>query len=401
MIPKISKKSAIKLNIYKQGLIQRVSESKSPVDIIKNIGCVQMDTLNIVTRSPNLVFHSRLSDYKENDFYSLYGSPGGIIESYIHALSIIPVEEYQYWIHSKIAFREKYMSSDQENIDLILEVYNNVKKNYPSTSRDLTKFFYEGDRVLQAWEMSPVRSALDILWRSGLLEVKRDDKFQKAFYPIEQIVPVNLLGQPVSKELTYERYTIKALRAMGAATVKDIADYFRLPVKEVRNILKKLITTKRVRNVNVEHDNEEYFILESDLNDLEDLLPKIENDSVKLLSPFDNLIWYRLRVLRLFEIDYRMESYIPEPSRKFGYFALPILIGDKIIGTIDLKVKRKDKTLIIKRVFFYNTFDSERYIDEIAYLLRDMAVLTNCSDISVNATVSDMTTVINSIYDKI
>lgn len=370
---KLSKWEAVKINLWKQHLFHPsdLETKEDMIQLLLQLGCVQLDTLNVVTRNHNLVFWSRMKHYQESFFYDLYHE-NRVFKCYVHALSLLPMEEYPYWISSFKDFQAKVMEKSDE-IDYLLEVYNVIKKNYSISTYELTqKLNQTQGSKLQAWEMSPVRWATDCLWRSGLIRVKRKNNFNKVYFDNTNRIEENICKQPVSTNDIYSRYVRKAFKAMGAATDKDISDYFRLSLTTVREMINRLLSNGRIIRVELEGCNDQHYLLKEDYDFINSSSFQEEPTHCTFLSPFDNLIWYRHRMSRMSDVDYRLESYIPKTRRKYGYFALPILLKGEIVGTIDLKLERKDKLLIIKKLVLFNPVEYDQYAFDIANILKNL-----------------------------
>ncbi|KEO83832.1 DNA glycosylase AlkZ-like family protein [Tumebacillus flagellatus] len=330
---KLDRDAVIRLNLWKQGLYHTptASTKDEAMQILRRLGLVQLDTMSVVTRSQHLVFWSRMHEFREEWLLEWY-EQGEIFELYLHALSILPEEERPYFQSWMDATRAKLQRSELH--DLLLQT---LEERGSVHGKHVTDLVGGPAEKLGTWQMSPVRRAFDQLWRAGYVAVTRNEKFQKV-YGLQQPV------EPVPHEETFRRYTRLALQAMGAATIKDIADYFRFKTGVVKQALEHLPDVREL--------DDGSYILEEDLELLHS--PSLAEPPAHstLLSPFDNLIWFRPRVKALFDLDFRLESYFPEDQRQFGYFALPILMQGEIVGTVDLKAERKSKTLQIQRLIW-------------------------------------------------
>lgn len=378
----VRKQQVIHLQLWKQGLYQRPTGASQAdlLALVRQLGCVQLDTLQVVTRSHNLVFLARMSSYTEAWYWQMYQDKE-IIEGYVHALSILPVEEYpdlavRLDAHDTVL----QMKLDRRRADFLTSLYEKIRgqNGKPISSKDLNEehkdvYFVELEKDRPTdWTTTPVRWALNHLWRSGKLIQTRDTKFNKVYHVADEWLASELRERRVTEEEMVMHSVEIAFQALGVATLGDIADYFRLKREQVRPFVQEMIEAGTVAEVAVEGDDETYFAL---LSDLELLNSGALNDEPKhsaLLSPFDNLIWTRDRVQRLFGVDYRLECYVPQAQRKFGYYALPILIRGRLVGTIDLKTERKAMELIVKKWVLFDEQERADLVHEVAALLRHL-----------------------------
>lgn len=374
----------INLNLKRQFLDQKYnfSHEKDLSYLLNEVGCIQLDALNALTYSHNLFFWSRMKEYKEDWFYELY-QKNDIFEFYGHALSVFPISDYPYNAVFLKEFYKRFMENEEnKDIDIALDIYNKVKKNGPMTSRDFN--IIENDKSTNQWETTPVRWALNQLWRSGLLGVKRNSNFIKIFDVVDKVIPNKFLNNNIiNLDQVIDYFNLKALKSMGIATEKEIQGYFRLPKNAVYKSLDKLERKKQIEKVKVKGFRDIHYILKEDLN-FAAASNKIQPSIKTFLSPFDNLIWDRERALKLFNIDYRLESYIPKDQRKFGYYGLPILINDRLVGIIDLSFKNKEQLLKINQLTLFNKFNERDNMLAIKDIIEDLYKFLNGKQFSID-----------------
>ena len=264
---KIRKQSAVRLNLWKQDLYQspEATTKGEALQILQRLSCIQLDTLNVLTRSHNLVFLSRMRQYDEDWFWEMYDEKQ-IVEGYVHALSILPIEEYPYLVSSLQAFKTSMMNQESGKVDLLLDVFNQVRKRAPVTSRDLgdihreaVSLFDDKEDRMNDWSTTPSRWALDQLWRAGMLIATRNLNFQKVYHMPDEYLPPALMRQGIDRTTVYERYACLALNAMGVATEAEIADYFRMDRSFVRQVIRKLIAEGEMLEVELEGEHEAHY----------------------------------------------------------------------------------------------------------------------------------------------
>ena len=189
-------------------------------------------------------------------------------------------------------------------------------------------------RISGSWHSSVTRAVLEAHFGRGLLAVAdRRPNFARTYDLAERILAGEHHGRQVKREDAQRELLRVAAAACGIAAATDLADYFRMPVREARPRIAELVEAGELSEVKVEGWREPGY-----LHRAVQLPRKIEARA--LLSPFDPVIWYRPRALRLFHFDYRVEIFVPQPKRKWGYYVLPFLLDDRLVARVDLKADR-------------------------------------------------------------
>ncbi len=365
----ITKDDVRKLALLKQGLYHppTATTPEEALQIFDRLGCVQLDTLNVVTRSQHLIFWSRMNEFHSEWFYRFYEEKR-MFEQYLHALSVLPISEHPYMR----PFLQQFSAARIERTELHDRLVEAIDRHGRLTGQQAAKLLDLPLTPKNTWELSPVRRALDQLWRGGEIGAIRGRSFHKVYLPLAEQVPADSLQQTVQLEETVKRYVRKALSAMGAATERDVADYFRFKRPAVRKALTDCL------QVRVEGEKEPYYLLPEDA----ELLPLPDEPTHStFLSPFDNLIWHRPRLEAIFETEFRLESYVPQAQRKFGYFAMPILHRGQIIGTIDLKADRKRGVLVVQKLVLFDRRNESEQLAVIDSILVRLASFLNLPQI--------------------
>lgn len=250
--------------------------------VLKELGCVQIDTINVVERSHYLAFWSRLGAYKKEFLDQLLYPDRKVFEYWAHAASVIPIEYYRYFIHA-MKERQKEMRSKakrwlEENTDLLDTILHEIKQNGPLCSKDF-KYEHEGEKKERRggwWDWKPAKLALELLYGAGVLMVSRRENFQKYYDLTENVLPSNVDTSEPTEEERQRFFLTKTLSAWGIAEIKDIAQYFytwstkaNLGVKALSGLVKELENQDVLSTVQVEDIDQPYFILVKDLVDLE------------------------------------------------------------------------------------------------------------------------------------
>lgn len=362
----------VKIQLYKQKLLSNneLNGIDGITTLLNDLGYIQLDTMNVTSRSQDIFLWTRIKGYEKNMLIDLYNLDL-IFEQYLYALCILPSSSMSYLIDTHRNNKTK-LQEDSE-LDFILDIYNKARSESKLQSIDSNSKTSSTD----VWQVTPTRNALDKLWRADLLRVKRDRNFRKVYsLPSES-------GQVENKsELILEYFVDKAFENLGIATIKEAKNYFGLDKKRSSKIIEDMISNKRLLPININgiNDGETHYIRESDVHLIEKVA-QLESEACTLLTPFDNLLRDRSRVQKLFNVDYRLESYIPKDKRKFGYFGMPILIGERIVGVIDLKLFRKEKKLQVNKLTLFFPMEKESHLKEIGAILKRYASFVGADSI--------------------
>jgi uncharacterized protein len=226
------------------------------------------------------------------------------------------------------------------------------------------------------WGHSPVKTGLEVLFRWGELVSAGRTRFERTYGLPEQILPAEVLGLEVPQHEAHKQLLAHAARAHGIGTAADFADYFRLKSRDVVPVLAELEDDGVILPVSVPGWNTTAW-LHRDAR-----IPR-RIETTALLSPFDPVVWDRKRAQRLFGFHYRIEIYTPAPKRVFGYYNLPILIDDALVGRIDLKSDRQAKMLRVQSAWREPDADPATVAARIAPLLRQTAAWQGLDAIEV------------------
>lgn len=360
---KIDLNTLRKLQIEKQGLNHSPNfhDIKNVNTLLQKIKFVQLDSINVCGRSQDLFFWNRFNNYKYNNYLNLY-QKDSVTEVYSHALTLVYKQSSLREIIQNIYKKKMFLSKD---LDEILDYYSEVIPKLPSKQSELVI------NKSNNWGISSEEKKIEFLWRSGILGIERDENFNKHVYLCNQIdTKSNINSNTDLVNYYYEEMILTTFENLGAVTLSEICRFYNLKKGLVEEIILKLLNTDEVTRIHVKGFGEHYM-LSRDINLLE-TLKGMDANSLKFLSPFDNLIRDRVRTLKIFNIDYRLESYIPKQKRIHGYYALPILADNMIIGTIDLKIDRLTSTLNINNMTYFYPIEGTHYPEYIEKQLLEM-----------------------------
>jgi uncharacterized protein YcaQ len=360
----ISSTLARRLAIASQGL--SVPQETAVLPTIRKLGCLQIDPINVVARSPLLVLWSRLGTYDPADLDALLWDDKSLFEYWAHAASIVLTEDFPlHQLHmvnyaaGDAKWEKRVRDWLEENKPFRHYILGELEKRGPLFTSDFE------NRIIKPWASSGwtdnrnVTIMLQFMWEKGDIMVSRrlgnGFGLKKQWTLAEQHFP-HWVGQALwpQERVVYEAAQI-SLRALGVGTAKHIENHFiRGRYPGLAEMIEELERDGRIHPVKIRDNGQtwpgDWYIH----NDTLPLLEKLEAGDwqvrTTLLSPFDNLICDRERTELLFNFYYRSEIYTPKAKRQYGYYVMPILHGEQLLGRIDPKLDRKTKTLHIHAV---------------------------------------------------
>lgn len=315
--------------------------------IVHDLGYVQVDSVSVIERAHHHILFSRGQSYRKRDLHRLVEKDGVLFENWTHDASVIPSAYFPYWKHrferERTRLRERWkghFATEGFDHDLA-RILDHVGRNGPSMARD-----FEGDKPSTGWwDWHPSKAALEYLWRVGELAIARRDGFQKVYDLTERVIPLAHREKEVAHADFVDWACREALKRLGFATRGEIAAFWALLTPpQVEEWLAR--TRDELVPVRVEsHDGSLRAAFA--LPDIGKRLADVGEpaDRVRILSPFDPMLRDRARTERLFGFHYRIEIFVPEPKRRYGYYIYPVLRGDVLVGRMDVKADREADTL--------------------------------------------------------
>lgn len=311
--------------------------------LARRLGALQIDSVNVLVRSHYLPAYSRLGPYRSESLDALaYGPRRALFEYWGHEASLLPVE-----LHPLLRWRMEHARRGvglwrgvarfgRENAAICAEVLEEIRARGPLGVSDLGD---GGRRKGGWWGWSPGKVALEWLFWTGQLTTSTRRRFERVYDLPERVLPRRVLGQPPLPPEEAQRGLLRiASRALGVATARDLRDYFRLPVADASARIAELAEGGELLPVSVEGWRQPAWLDAA-------VRAAAPIEARALLSPFDSLVWDRQRTERLFHFRYRLEIYTPARRRTHGYYVLPFLLGDRLVGRVDLKADRPRSTL--------------------------------------------------------
>lgn len=350
------------------------------VKAIQRIGYVQIDTISVVQRAHHHIFWSRVPDYQMSWLHDMQAVDKTIFEYWSHAAAFLPMESFRYCLPRMERYRKGEKHWWERDPKTIKFVFNEIKKRGPLLARDFENT--TGRKAGPWFDRTPAKKALEYLFHEGRLVIGERKGFQKVYELAERYLPADL-DQTMPSEKEFIRHLIETtLHANGLATSREIA-YLRKGLQP--KVLKELLKMEKeglIRELGVQDAKETYYSLK------DFILPSQSKEKVAhILSPFDNLVIQRARLKKFFDFDYQIECYVPEPKRKFGYFVLPVLVGEDFIGRIDAKADRATKDFIIKSFYIEPNFKKKtsEFAQELKTTLERFVKFNGCETLNLDA----------------
>ncbi len=344
---------------------------------------VQLDSVSVTARAHEMPFWSRLGhhDAARRDAWLWDGAEN--VEIIAHEQSVVPVELWPLFADERVD-RHRWKAVErlrQERPGYVEDVLRQVTERGPLQTGELEDG--GGPRGTGMWGWSPGRMALAWLHARGRLAITRDTAFRISYDLVERVLPAAVLeAEEPPVEEAHRRLLLLAARAHGIGTAKDLADHWRLNVRGRRDL--------RGVGALLEDLADEGALVRTRVRGTDDLwyrhpevpMPR-EVTGARLLNPFDPLVWFRPRLERLWDFDYRIEIYVPRDQRRWGYYVLPFLLDGELVGRVDLKADRGAGRLQVAASWVEVGHDPERVARELARELHEHARWHGCSDVEV------------------
>ncbi len=354
--------AARRLLMGAQGLLdnpERAATKASLAKLIKQMGFVQMDSINVVERAHHLTLHTRLDGFDQAQFIRALEMDRSLFEHWTHDASAIPVEWFPHW---KPRFRKdkariqgnawwQYHFRGVDGDQVVAQVLERITQEGPLKSVD----FEHPEKRGPWWGWKPQKAALDFLWRTGQLAIAKRIHFHKVYDLTERVLPNHHFAPEPNEEAHIQWACSSALERLGVASPKELADFWAvLDVAQAKEWCEREVKAGGLEAVMVEGAGGSAPKAAFARADWEKRLKALPDapDRIRLLCPFDPVLRDRARALRIFGFDFRFEAFVPPGKRAYGYFVLPILEGEKIVGRLDPKFHREQSLLEIKGLWW-------------------------------------------------
>jgi uncharacterized protein len=333
---------------------------------VRRLGLLQLDSVNVFCRAHYMPLFSRLGPYDKRllDRIAAHGTgrvDRRLVEYWAHEASLIPIESHRLF-HWRMDERQRIWAGMRrvlaEHPGLIEETLALVREQGPIRARD-TGHVRKQPVAGEMWNWHEGKVALEALFFTGAIGASRRINFERHYDLIERVLPPEHLTDIPSREGAHRELARIAARALGIATIADLADYWRITARDLAPRISELALSGELVPVQVAGwDSPAYLWHEARRPRA---LP-----ARALLSPFDSLVFFRPRAERLFDFHYRIEIYTPEPQRVYGYYVLPFLLDERLVARVDLKSDRQAGVLRVQGAFAEHGVDRVHVARELA-----------------------------------
>ena len=355
----------------------------------QRLSAIQIDSVNVLARAHYLPVFSRYGPYPTALLDDLVHGRRELFEYWGHAACFLPIELYPYLRWRMDGQAEGWGGGEPQEQAFVEAVFAEVAGGGPLSAGELSI----GGRSKGAWwGWSDGKRAVELLFRQGRLAIAGRRNFERLYDIPERVLPPEALNAaPVPASEAKKELLVRAARAMGVGTARDVAMYLhvdqwwdrskvngRRPPARTHLLFDELIEDGRLEQVTVEGWTQPGYMVPG---------VKIPRsvDARAIVSPFDPLMWERRWTKAMFGFDYQIEIYVPAPKRIYGYYVLPFLLGENFAGRVDLKADRKSATLLVQAAYVEAGLDPKIVAEALAAELHHVASWLGLDDITVAA----------------
>jgi uncharacterized protein YcaQ len=380
MTHSLSKKEARRLALWSQGLLATQPFAKGAcgvAEVFEQLRYVQIDTISVVQRAHHHTLWTRLPDYHPDCLHQLQVDKT-VFEYWSHAASYLPMDDYRFCLPRMTAIangESRWYNCDKKVLSYVLD---RVTAEGSLQSKD---FEATAPTSAHLWARKPAKMALEQLFMEGKLMIVERRGFQKVYDLTERVLPPGVNTKTPSQDEMCRYLITKTIDAHGLVSAAQAA-YLRKGLKrDVSRVLSEMEEAGDVVAVSVNGCKSGYFSTDRLLHNVP---AAPSRKQLHFLSPFDNAVIQRRRVSELFDFDYQTEIYFPKNKRKYGYFSLPILYGDRLVGRMDPKADRKRKVLVINNLVLEDGVRvTDVLVDAFNKKLQRFATFNGCDAIEV------------------
>lgn len=333
------------------GIAPKASDRRGLYDAVEQLGFVQLDSINAVERAHHHILHSRSRGYRAGHLARLVEKDRLLFEHWTHDAAVLPSAFFPYWRHLFARDRERFPQRFPNRFsgDAFLADCERVLDRVAREGAVLAREF-EGDKPKTGWwDWHPSKTALEFLWHTGELAIARREGFQKVYDLTERVIPAEHFSRRVGDEEFVDWACRSALQRLGFATRGELAYFWSLVAPEVAGRwLDQRAAELEVLEI-AAADGGKPLIAHAFAGTRESIAAAADVPSrIRVLNPFDPLVHDRKRAERVFGFHYRIEVFVPEAKRQYGYYVFPVLRGESVIGRVDMRADRNGDRLAVR-----------------------------------------------------
>ncbi len=334
--------------------------------VARQLNIVQVDSVNVLVRAQYMPFFSRLGIYPLEMLHRYAYEDRNMFEYSVHEASLVPMDHLPMIRHRMEEWRPWHRWSElmDEHPGLLDSIVEEVESRGPTAVADIQN---KGERY-GYWGTSTAKLVLETLTYQGVLAVSDRIKSPRRYDLFERVVSNQTTSYHSLPKPEAHRAMMKlAIKSLGIGTIADCADYYRIKRNDATKAIRHLVEIGEIERVKVEGVSREMFAVPGIK------VPGLSSDVSAIVSPFDPVAWFRDRLEWLFDFEYRIEIYTPVKKRKYGYYVLPFILGNRFVARVDLKADRPKRVLRVPGAFLEEGWDEEEVAERLASELRLMA----------------------------
>lgn len=351
--------AARRLFLHRHGLLDAPAgpaKGAGLAALIVDLGFVQVDSIATVERAHHMILFSRRRAYRAAHLSPLLEKHRSLWEHWTHDAAVLPIAHYPHWRHrfdrDAQRLHERWRNGFREGFEAQFDtILNRIARDGPVTSAEVGEGEARGKGGW--WDWHPSKTALEWLWRTGALAITRRDSFRKVYDLSERVIPATQLGVRTDLAETVDWACWQALDRLGFATSGELAAFWHLVTPDqAKAWVAAGIASGALQDIAVENADGSHrrHVARPGIVAQAMALPD-PSARLRILSPFDPALRDRARAERLFGFHYRIEVFVPEAKRRYGYYVFPILEGTRLLGRIDMKAHRDDSVLRVRTLW--------------------------------------------------
>ena len=334
--------------------------------VARCLNIVQVDSVNVLVRAQYMPFFSRLGSYPLEMLHRYAYEERNLFEYSVHEASLIPMDHLPMIRHRMTEWRpwRRWSELMDEHPGLLESIVDEVTSRGPTAVADIQN---KGERY-GYWGTSTAKLVLETLTHQGVLAISDRINTARRYDLFERAVATQAASaSPIFKAEAHREMMKLALGSIGIGTIADCADYYRIKRNDAAEAIRHLLEIGEIEEVKVDGVRREMFAVPGTK------VQGVSSDVCAIVSPFDPVAWFRDRLEWLFNFEYRIEIYTPVKKRKYGYYVLPFILGNRFVARVDLKADRKASVLRVPGAFLEDGCDDEEVACRLASELRLMA----------------------------